>query len=102
MKEETTSDYLRTCFKKDPDVVWRKIADEFVLVPVRRKLGDLENLFTLNEVGARIWEVIDGKKKVWEIKRILCREFKAEETVMEKDLIEFLQQLEKIGMIEQV
>lgn len=97
-----TADYLHICFEKDPDVVWRKIADEFILVPVRRKLYNLENIFSLNEVGARIWELVDGKKKGWEIKRMLCNEFKVSEAIAEKDLIEFLQQLEKIGVIKNV
>ena len=51
-------DYLERCFKKDPNMVSRKIADEVILVPIRQNVGDLESIYTLNEVATRIWELM--------------------------------------------
>ena len=46
--------------QKDSSIVSRRIADEVILVPIRKKLGEVECLYTLNEAGARIWKLIDG------------------------------------------
>jgi CTP synthase (UTP-ammonia lyase) len=87
-------------YKKSDSIVSRKIADEFILVPIRQNVGDLESISTLNEVAARIWELIDGKKKVREIKDKIVEEFEVTPQQAEKDLIEYLKQLKKISAIE--
>ncbi|MFZ6016559.1 MAG: PqqD family protein [Nitrospirota bacterium] len=55
-------DLLEKVYKKSDSIVFRKIADEFILVPIRQKVVDLKSIYTLNEVSAFIWELIDGKK----------------------------------------
>jgi hypothetical protein len=37
-------DYLELCFDKNTNIVFRKIADEVVLVPIRQEVGDLANI----------------------------------------------------------
>ena len=88
--------YLNRCYQKDPDMVSRKIAGEYILVPIRNNVGDLESIYTLNEVAARIWELIDGKRKLSEIKDKIVEEFEVTPEEAEKDLSELLQKLEKI------
>ncbi len=92
--------FLDKVYKKSDSIVSRKIADEFILVPIRQNVGDLESISTLNEVAARIWELIDGTMKVKEIKDKIVEEFEVTPQQAEKDLIEYLKQLEKIGAIE--
>jgi len=90
-------------YRKDPNIVSRKIVDEVILVPIKRKLPDVNAIYLLrDEVSERIWNLIDGKKSVDGIKKIICEEFKVEPEKAEKDLFEFLKQLEEIGGIEQV
>ena len=90
---------LDKVYKKSDSIVSRKIADEFILVPIRQNVGDLESISTLNEVAARVWELIDGKMKVREIKDKIVEEFEVTPQQAEKDLIEYLQQLEGIEAI---
>jgi hypothetical protein len=90
---------LEKVYKKSDSIVFRKIADEFILVPIRQNVGDLESISTLNEVAARIWELIDGKMKVREIKDKIVKEFEVTPQQAEKDLIEYLNQLEGIEAI---
>ncbi len=90
---------LDKVYKKSDSIVFRKIADEFILVPIRQNVGDLESISTLNEVAARIWELIDGKMKVREIKDKIVEEFEVTPQQAEKDIIEYLQQLEGIEAI---
>ncbi len=91
--------FLDKVYKKSDSIVSRKIADEFILVPIRQNVGDLESISTLNEVAARIWELIDGKMKVREIKDKIIEEFEVTPQQAEKDLIEYLHQLKEIEAI---
>jgi hypothetical protein len=91
--------YLDKVYSKSDSIVFRKIADEFILVPIRQNVGDLESIYTLNETAARIWELIDGKIKVREIKEKLIEEFEVTPEEAEKDIVEHLMQLEEIKAI---
>jgi hypothetical protein len=91
--------FLEKVYKKSDSIVSRKIGDECILVPIRQDVGDLESIYTLNESGALIWELIDGKLKVGEIRESLLEAFEVEPEEAERDLIEHLQQLEGIKAI---
>ncbi|MEJ2724644.1 MAG: PqqD family protein [Deltaproteobacteria bacterium] len=90
---------LDRVYKKNDAMVSRKIGDEFILVPIRQNVGDLESIYTLNETAARIWECIDGKTRVKEIKEKLVSEFDVTSEEAEQDLVEHLHQLEAIKAI---
>ena len=92
-------DELTKSFVKDPNIVSRKIAGEVILVPIRKNVGDLESIYTLNEVAARIWELVDGKKKVKDIKKAIVEEYQIGEEEAEKDLLELLSQLRELKAI---
>lgn len=94
--------YLDRCYQRDPNIVSRKIANEIILVPIRNNVGDLESIYTLNEVAALIWELIDGQKKIREIRDKIVEEFEVTPEETEKDIIELLQKLEKIEGIKEV
>ncbi|MFB0521670.1 MAG: PqqD family protein [Desulfatiglandales bacterium] len=92
-------DFLERVYKKTDSIVSRKIADELILVPIRQNVGDLESIYTLNETAARIWELIDGKISVREIRERIVEEFEVTSEEAEKDLVEHLQQLQGIKAI---
>ena len=95
-------DFLEQCYRKDDSVVSRKIADEVILVPIRKNVGDLESIYTFDEVGARIWELIDGKRRLEEIKDILLSEFDVAEGTLVTDMQNFISQVEGIGGIKPI
>ena len=39
-------------------LVTRSIAGETIIVPICGRLGDLDSIFTLNEVGSHIWRLL--------------------------------------------
>jgi len=92
-------EFLEKVYNRSDSVVSRKIGDEFILVPIRQDVGDLESIYTLNETGALIWELIDGKTRVREIKERIVDEFDVEPIQAEQDLKEHLAQLEGIKAI---
>jgi len=84
---------------KSESVVSRKIADEFILVPIKQNTGDLDSIYTLNETAARIWELIDGLINVREIMGKIVEEYETTPEEAEGDIIEHLRQLEEIQAI---
>ena len=95
-------DFLEQRYRKDESVVSRKIADEVILVPIRKNVGDLESIYTLDEVGARIWELIDGIRSLADIKEILLSEFDVAGERLISDMENFIRQVESIGGIKAI
>jgi Coenzyme PQQ synthesis protein D (PqqD) len=86
-----------TPFARKPDFIFRRIADELILVPIRQRIGDLQSLYTLTPVAAQIWEWLDGTNGVEAIAQRITDEFDVTVEVAKADLVEFLTELEKIG-----
>jgi hypothetical protein len=86
-------------YGKNDMMVGRKIADEFILVPIRQTVGDLQCMYTLNGVGARIWELIDGHATIDEITSAIVREYEVETPQAKADVVEFLAQMKEIGAV---
>jgi hypothetical protein len=93
-------DHLKKSYKKNQDVVFRRVSDESILVPIKDNVGDLGFIYNLNDVGTFIWERIDGKKQLMDIKKMLVNEFDVSPSQAEKDLLEFIAHLEKMSIIE--
>ena len=90
---------LTKSYHKNSSMVARRVADEVILVPIRQNVGDLQCIYTLNEVGARIWELLDTEATMADIASALSKEYKVEQVQAEADLVDFLAQLESIGAI---
>jgi len=93
-------DYLERRYNKDPNMVFRDIEGEMILVPIRRRTADLESIYTLNETGSRIWELIDGQHSLREIRDIIVREYDVKPEEAEADLAEFMAYLEETEAVE--
>ena len=92
-------DYLDRVYKKNPNIVSRKIADEVLFVPIQQGVGNLESIYVLNEVGVFIWELIDGKRQIKQIKEIILEEFDVSPEEAENDLIELVRQMEEMVFV---
>ena len=93
---------LGSIYERNERVVSRKIVDELILVPIRKNVADMETLYTLNEVGARVYELVDGRRPVEEIVERVVSEFEVERATAEADVREFLGQLLLIDGIREV
>ena len=91
---------MDTVFKKSDRVVSRKIVDELILVPIRTSVADMESLYTLNDVGARVYELIDGRRTVAQICEAIVEEFEVTKEKAHADVSDFTEQLMEIGAIE--
>ena len=94
-----TIEYLKRIYNKNPDVVYRIIAGEAILVPISQETQIAGRLFSLNEVGAFIWERIDGERNLAAILEEIIQEHEVEEETARSDLLELIAALEKTGAI---
>lgn len=93
---------LKRKYRKNKDFVFRKIVDETILVPIKNNVGDLGCIYTLNEVGAFIWEHLDGKNRFLDVRDLILEEFEVSPEQAEEDLAELVDDLKEIGAISQM
>lgn len=79
--------------RKRDDVVFRKIEDEYILVPMAASSEEVESIFNLNVTGAIIWEKIDGERRIKDIIDEIQSEYDEEAVQLEKDVVAFINDL---------
>jgi len=84
---------LKSVLSHSASVVTRKTGSEYVLVPIANNIADMNSVFTLNETGAYIWELIDGKRNTGEIIRALTHEYDIDNASAAKDVFLFLENM---------
>jgi hypothetical protein len=77
-------------FIRNREVVSRQIEGELVIVPIRRGVGDLNSLYTLNSVGSILWEFMTESHTVPEMVNRVCDEFEVTSMQAQADIQEFL------------
>jgi hypothetical protein len=90
---------LEKAFVKGDDLMTRNIAGEALIVPVRNRVGDLSSIYTLNEVGARVWQLVDGKTPLTEIVRAITGEYEVTPDEAAADILELIQDWETAGLV---
>jgi hypothetical protein len=91
-----------TRYQRNPDYIFRKIVDELVLVPVHQDVADMDCIYTLNPIGAFIWERLDKPATQSELQAALLAEYAAEPEVVAADLEGFLRELTAIGAVREI
>ena len=81
---------LKSVPSHSPDIVTRKTGKEYVLVPVANNIADMNSVYTLNETGAFIWDLIDGKRNIEEIISLLTEEYDINEQSASEDVISLI------------
>ena len=92
-------DISKKRFIKESSFVTRYIKDETIIVPVKGEVGDLDSIYTLDEVGSLVWKLIDPQTSISQIVDAICSEHDAVPEEVEKDVIELLGSLEAAGLI---
>ena len=86
-------------FQKNENFVFRQIDDETILVPIKDNLGDMGSIYNLNEVGAFVWEQLNGEVSLADIKHMILDKFEVSEREADADLSDFVNQLKEIDAI---
>jgi hypothetical protein len=94
-----TSEVLQAAFTRSERMVGRRIAGEYVLVPIVGRGAEVDSIFTLNRVGAFIWEHLDGKTTGDQVIQELARTFDVDAGRARQDYCDFVQKLRSIRAI---
>ena len=89
-------------YERNPDFIYRKVVDEYILVPIHQDVADMDSIYTLNGVGAFVWEHLDQPKTQAELQSAMLEEYDAEPEVIIADLENFLGEMTSIGALNKV
>lgn len=89
-------------FRRNPNFIFRKIVEETILVPVFQDVADMDAIYTLNELGAFIWEKLAEPLPESRLQVNILEEFDVDAATITDDLGVFLEEMEAIGAVERV
>ena len=89
-------------YRQSPDVVSRQVGLESILVPIRQNVGNLDFVYTLSPVAARIWSLLDGTRSVDAVVEQLCGEFDVDRETARADVAELVTDLAGASLLTEV
>jgi hypothetical protein len=81
--------------EKTPDLIWRSLDDGTVIINPEQ--GDVK---VLNNVGARVWELIDGQRSVGQIAQEITQDYEVSLDEANKDLQDYLKVMITQGLLQ--
>ncbi len=94
-----THSAARSAFRRSDDVVCRQVGAESILVPIRQNVGNLDFVYTLSPVAARIWALLDGSRSLESLVDTIVEEYDVSRETAEADARELLSDLAEISLI---
>ena len=93
--ESALMEFCEAYFKRNKEVVWRTLGDDCILLHLESGI-----YYTLNEEGRMLWEALDGKNKLAEIRATIMEHYEVDAGTIQKDLIEIMEDLIKEDLVE--
>ena len=81
---------------RKPDLLWREVDGEVVILS-----PDNKHLQVFNNVGSRIWALLDGNRDVAAIASVISAEYQEQCEIVEQDMLEYLEQLKRLDLVEE-
>ncbi len=95
-------DVLSGVYTKNPNFVCREIAGEFLLIPIRKKLNQVNCLYVLNETAAAFWKRLNSQDSIEKILGGITEEYDVAGEQLQNDLDLLIKDLLSIEAIETV
>jgi hypothetical protein len=89
-------------YERNPDYIFRRVVDELVLVPIHQDVADMDCIYTMNPVGALIWERLHQPATQAELAEAVMAEYDADPAVLATDLEDFLREMVEIEALRKV
>ena len=93
-------DWRDRIYERSERIVGRRVANEFILVPIAGRRADLDSILNLNPIGAFIWDHLDGHTTGWGIIEAIVDNFEVAPGVAEEDCRQFLEQLLSVRAVQ--
>jgi len=89
-------------YVRSDSVVSRVIGGETLIVPIRRGVGDLASIYSLNEIATAIWSAIAEPRNKSEIVQGIEAEFDTAGAEVDADVTAFLQEMRSAGLVNEL
>jgi hypothetical protein len=86
-------------FCHSPDVACRTIANEVLVVPIRKNPREKLGIYSLNQTASFLWEKLDGRRTVGEMARQLCARYEVDPKRARADVEMFLRDMLAAGTV---
>jgi Coenzyme PQQ synthesis protein D (PqqD) len=86
--------------RRSQAVVSRVVADEAIVVPIRRGAADMDSIFTFNETGTKLWAMIEENQDPSVMVAHLRTEYGLSAEQAEADTRQFLADLTDAGLVD--
>lgn len=83
-----------SCPRRCDQVIAQKAENDFLLLNMEDG-----NYYSLNEIGGRVWQLCDGTHTVSQVVSVLAAEYDAPYPVLEKDVVDLLEDFRKGKLI---
>ena len=80
-----------------PDVLAQEVSGEMVLLDLNN-----EQYLGLNEVGARVWQLLENNTDLKTIYETLLSEYEVEDSILESDLNQLITDMRDAGVVQAV
>jgi len=84
------------------DLVSRDIAGEPLVVPIRKGVGDLDSVYTFNQLGARLWLLLEQGRTTEELADWVRSEFDVPAEQAFADVARFIAELREERLVRTV
>jgi hypothetical protein len=95
-------DVLGGVYARSERMVARQISGECILVPIVGRGADVDSIYTLNRVGAFIWEHLDGEHTGEQVVDLLVERFMVDRPTARDDYAAFVEQLLSIHAVSEI
>jgi hypothetical protein len=109
LPELPASEYLTPSLNTTPvrhtrstAIVSRDVADETIVVPICRGVGDLDSVYTFNPVGRSLWRLLENGHSVEELANWVATHYEVDEKQAVADVQSYLSELQEVGLVRTV
>ena len=95
----TLQSVLGQALERSERVVGRRVANEYILVPIVNRGVDADSIYSLNPVATFIWEHLDGQRTGERVVSELVDAFDVDPDQARTDYLTFIDQLASLGAL---
>ena len=89
-------------FIRNPDFIYRRIVDEIVLIPIHKNVSDMNSIYSLNEIGALLWDQMEQPASLEELSSLVKNTYDVDQQQAEEDIKTYLNELFEFGAVKKV
>lgn len=89
-------------YVKSANFVEKRVGDELILVPLSQQVAQMSEVFTLNDVGAFIWDLIVNPHTLEQLVNQVVDHFEVSIQIAQHDIIAFLNQAKAKNIVKEI